>query len=64
MIPAPKFQKGDVVKIVETPYTDCPFGWVNEMNNYCGWETTVVDLRWNNLRETFIKFVFARIHNA
>lgn len=39
--PAPKFQVGDIVRVVDTPYEDCPFGWVDGMNRYCGKEVKI-----------------------
>lgn len=35
------FQVGDVVRVVSTPYTDCPFSWVSDMDYYCGREATI-----------------------
>lgn len=39
----PAYQAGDVVRVVDTPYLECPFTWVSFMDKYCGCECTV---RW------------------
>lgn len=45
----PKFQKGDIVVVACEPYDDCPFGWAAlEMDEYCGVETTITDVRWSS----------------
>ena len=36
-----KFSPGDVVTVVDTPNYSCAFGWVPEMDRYCG-RTAVV----------------------
>ena len=30
------FGRGEIVRIVDTPNYDCPFGWVDEMDRCCG----------------------------
>ena len=49
----PKYQIGEAVRIVDTPYMDCPFTWVGCMNDFCGKEATIVDLYWNENRKTY-----------
>lgn len=46
----PAYQVGDVVRVVDTPYLECPFTWVSYMNKYCGCECTVrgVDYSWTH----------------
>lgn len=44
--PQPRFQIGDVVRIVDTPYAECPFTWVDEMTEFCGKEAVVIDVCW------------------
>lgn len=39
--PQSMFQVGDVVRVVATPYTDCPLTWVSDMDYYCGREATI-----------------------
>ena len=50
--PHPRFNIGDVVRIVDTPYHDCPFTWIDEMSDYCGEETTITDVYWNESSKT------------
>lgn len=50
--PKPRFQVGDVVRIVDTPYNDCPFSWVEGMDDYCGWEVTIEDVFWVERHKT------------
>lgn len=50
--PMPKFQVGDVVRIVDTPYMECPFTWVDEMTEYCGKEATITDVFWTERHKT------------
>ena len=51
--PKPKFQKGDIVRIVDIPYLECPFGWVDDMDEYCGIETTIADVVWGYSHNTY-----------
>lgn len=44
----PKYQAGDVVKIVDDPYYDCEFGWDGGMDRYCGIETTITNAEWRD----------------
>lgn len=44
--PHPRFNIGDVVRIVDKPYHDCPFTWIDAMSDYCGEETTITDVYW------------------
>lgn len=35
MLPVKEYNVGDVVQIVPEPYLDCPFKWVEDMDNFC-----------------------------
>lgn len=43
----PKFNVGDIVRVVDEPYNDCPFLWVSEMTEYCGREVTIAFVDFN-----------------
>lgn len=43
----PMFNVGDVVRIVETPYNDCPFLWIETMSDMCGNTVTIASVEWN-----------------
>lgn len=43
----PIFNVGDVVKIVDTPFYECPFGWVGSMTSVCGRECTITEVGWH-----------------
>lgn len=36
-----EFNVGDVVTVVNEPYEDCPFTWVDQMTNMCGRMATI-----------------------
>ena len=38
---APIFKIGDVVRVVDSPNDECPYGWNEKMSSYCGFETTI-----------------------
>lgn len=44
--PDAKFKVGDIVRVVDTPYKDCPFVWVDEMSDFCGEEVKITDVFW------------------
>lgn len=44
--PQRTFQKGDVVRVVDEPYEDCPFEWISEMDECCGKEARITDVIW------------------
>ena len=48
-----RFNVGDTVRIVYDPYDDCPFGWVYEMNRYCGMEATIERKHYNDAYCTY-----------
>ena len=39
-----RFEVGDFVRIVKEPYVKCPFGWVREMNEFCGREARITNV--------------------
>lgn len=40
-VPPQLFHVGDTAYVVSTPYLDCPYGWVDGMNRYCGREVKI-----------------------
>lgn len=34
---------GDKVTVVDKPYEDCPFGWVDTMDEFCSREAVIID---------------------
>ena len=44
--PQPRFKKGDIVRVVDEPYEDCPFEWIGEMDDCCGKEAVITDTIW------------------
>ena len=51
--PESKYQIGDVVRVVDTPYKDCPFGWVGDMDECCSREATIEYVYWDNGRNIY-----------
>lgn len=49
----PTFQVGDIVQVVDVPYEDCPFKWVEQMDEMCGEETTITSVDWFEGRKTY-----------
>lgn len=51
----PIYSVGNIVRIVEKPYSDCPFSWVGAMSAYCGKLATItevlLELEWGNTNE-------------
>ncbi len=52
--PKPRFKVGDVVRVVEEPYFDCPFGWAPEMNKYCGLEAEIIAIDYGSNIKTSV----------
>ena len=50
--PTPMYKIGDAVRIVDIPYTKCPFSWINYMDEFCGKEAIIEDVYWNEVRKT------------
>ena len=50
--PTPRYKIGDAVRIVDIPYTECPFSWIDYMNKFCGKEAIIEDVYWNENRKT------------
>lgn len=48
-----EFEVGDMVRIVSEPYTDCPFEWLDVMDEYTGMLATIVSKRWGFSFETY-----------
>ena len=46
-----RFNEGDIVKVVERPYLDCPCGWADEMDDYCGMLVTITGASINSRGE-------------
>lgn len=46
---------GDIVRVVDKPYRECPASWVPEMDDACGHEVeiTYADMRIKNNGETW-----------
>ena len=42
----PRFHIGDHVRVVDSPYNNCPFVWVDEMTLFCGKEVRIIDAWW------------------
>lgn len=40
-----EFFVGDKVRVVDTPYIDCPFTWVSQMTRMCGKIVTIKSKR-------------------
>lgn len=57
--PESRFKKGDVVRVVDTPYEDCPFEWIDDMDEYCGTETTITDVFWIERRNMYGYYIAA-----
>lgn len=49
----PAYQVGDVVRVVDTPYRECPFTWASYMDHYCGCEYTVRSVDYSWYRKTY-----------
>lgn len=45
--PTSRFAIGDLVRIVSTPYKDCPFVWTDGMTQYCGKPARIVGAYWH-----------------
>lgn len=48
-----RFNVGDVIRIVDTPYHDCPFTWIDEMSDHCGEETTITEVYWSEAYKSY-----------
>lgn len=48
-----EFNIGDEVVVVDHPNYDCPFSWVEKMDQYCGKEVHIVGKKWNPEYQTF-----------
>ena len=41
-----KYKVGDTVRILDSPYMECPFTWIEEMTDFCGQEARIVNVSW------------------
>lgn len=48
-----KFHVGDYVRVVDEPYDDCPFTWIDEMDIFCGREVLITGVGWSNNYNTY-----------
>ena len=44
---------GDVVRIVDAPYEECPFTWVGTMNKYCSRGASICKKRFSEQYNTY-----------
>lgn len=44
---SPRFQVGDNVRVVDEPYKNCPFYWIDEMTFFYGKEVQIRRVQWN-----------------
>lgn len=49
----PVYCIGDAVRVVDKPYVDCPFSWVDAMDDFCGREAKVLDTIWFESHERY-----------
>ncbi len=49
----PRFHVGDYVRVVDSPYNNCPFGWIGEMTRFCGEEVQIRDAWWVPDKRTY-----------
>lgn len=47
-----EFFVGDKVRVVDTPYMDCPFTWVDQMTEMCGKVVTITRKEADNSKGT------------
>lgn len=50
---APEFFVGDMVRVVDVPYRDCPLSWVDSMDRYCGKIMEIVRKNYNTQRACY-----------
>lgn len=49
----PAYHVGDVVQVVDRPYSECSFAWTRGMDGYCGHITTIKIAYWSRAYETY-----------
>ena len=49
----PRFHIGDHVRVVDSPYNDCPFVWIDEMTLFCGKEVRIINAWWNSVNNAY-----------
>lgn len=52
-----EFNVGDIVRVVDEPYTKCPFSWVKGMSKYLGTVVTIRSKKWSPVRKTYKYFI-------
>ena len=50
---SPKYKVGDRVRVVDSPYEECPFGWAFIMDDFCGRECVIIRTCWNWVFDAF-----------
>lgn len=48
-----EFNVGDVVYVVDKPYTKCPFHWAPRMSKHCGAQAVIKSKRYVESAETY-----------
>lgn len=48
-----EFNIGDVVTVVNKPYLDCPFGWMDDMTYMCGKTVTIIGKEYMERTKTY-----------
>lgn len=54
----PTYHVGEVVRVVDRPYNQCPFWWTPGMNKYCGATTEIKKVPWSESRGCYEYKVF------
>lgn len=49
-----EFFVGDEVRVVDEPYEDCPFTWVNDMTKMCGKIVTITNKEMASGKGTYL----------
>ena len=52
--PNSPFKVGDKVYVVDEPYWQCPFNWVDEMTELCGQEVTITQVVWSSSKKEYL----------
>lgn len=50
---SPIYHVGDVVRVVDEPYTKCVFSWAHGMCKYCGKTAKISSVEWSGCYETY-----------
>lgn len=49
-----EFNVGDIVRIVDKPYYDCPFSWASGMDMYCSREAEIKSKEYSAYFKTYV----------